>query len=312
MSNKPKILITGATGFAGSNLSTWFLDRGYQVVAPCRSQPVDERLEYYKISRIDRYTFWDDFLRGVDTVVHLAGRAHQLHERADSHHLYYETNVEGTVNLALQAARNGVRRFIFISSIKAMISDASETALSEKTPCNPLEPYGLSKLKAEIELRKISAETGMQLVILRPPLIYGPGVKGNFASLQRLVQKLNILPLGGLTNRRSLLAVKNLASAVETALHSDKAAGQTYLLSDGEEISTSELSARLAAVFNPACRIVTLPRWLWRVGAWLPLVVHKLARLDGSLPVDSSLFTSETGWKPVVSMQEQLLEMLDG
>ncbi|MBU1107588.1 MAG: NAD-dependent epimerase/dehydratase family protein [Candidatus Riflebacteria bacterium] len=311
MSNQSKILMTGATGFAGSNLSTWFLDRGYHVVAPCRSQPVDERLEFYKISRIDRYTFWADYLKGVDAVVHLAGRAHQLHERSDSHYLYCETNVEGTVNLALQAASSGVRRFIFISSIKAMISDASEIALSEKTLCSPLEPYGLSKLKAEIELRKISAETGMQLVILRPPLIYGPGVKGNFASLQRLVQKLSILPLGGLTNRRSLLAVKNLASAVETALYSDKAVGQTYLLSDGEEVSTSELVARMAAVFNPACRIVSLPRWVWRLGSWLPMVAHKMARLNGSLPVDSGLFTRETGWRPVVGMQEQLLEMLD-
>ncbi|EKD81973.1 MAG: NAD-dependent epimerase/dehydratase [uncultured bacterium] len=309
MSDKPTILVTGASGFAGSNLSSWLLDRGYRVIAPGRVPPVDSRLEFYQLSRIDRYTFWDDVMNGVDVVVHLAGRAHQLHDSSDTHHLYFETNVEGTVNLALQAARHGVRRFIFISSIKAMISDASEIALSEKTPCHPLEPYGISKLKAEIELRKISADTGMQLVILRPPLIYGPGVKGNFASLQRLVQKLNVLPLGGLTNRRSLLAVKNLASAIETAFLCDKTIGKTYLISDGEEISTSELSARLAAVFNPTCRIVSLPRWVWKLGSRLPIIAHKLVRLDGSLPVDSSLFVTDTGWQPVVNMQEQLLEM---
>jgi nucleoside-diphosphate-sugar epimerase len=232
-----------------------------------------------------------------------------MREKPDSYHLYFETNVEGAVNLARQAAKQGVKRFIFISSIKAMLSDACEVALTEKMLCNPLEPYGQSKLKAEIELKKVSEETGMELVILRPPMIYGPGVKGNFESLVRLVKNFGILPLGGLTNRRSLLAVDNLSSAIETAMLSEKTPGKTYLLSDGEEISTTELVSRIAEVFNPTFRIVSLPKWIWRVSSRLPILALKVARLEGSLPVDSSLFTAEAGWKPVISMREQLQEM---
>lgn len=309
MTAKQTILMTGATGFAGCNIAAWFLHRDYRIIAPGRMRPADNRLEFHQISRIDRYTFWEEMLRGVDAVVHLAGRAHQMREKPDSYHLYFETNFEGSVNLALQAAKQGVKRFIFVSSIKAMISDACETALTENTPCNPLEPYGQSKLKAEIELKKISEETGMELVILRPPLIYGPGVKGNFESLVRLVKNFGILPLGGLTNRRSLLAIDNLASAIETAMLSATTPGKTYLLSDGEEISTTELVTRIAAVFNPACRIISLPRWLWLLSSRIPLLSVKIARLEGSLPVDSSLFTTDTNWRPTTSMHQQLLEM---
>lgn len=311
MAAKPTILMTGTSGFAGGNIAAWFLHRDYRIIAPGRTRPADNRLEFHQISRIDRYTFWEDMLKDTDVVIHLAGRAHQMREKPDSYHLYFETNFDGTVNLALQAAKQGVKRFIFVSSIKAMISDACETALTENTPCNPLEPYGQSKLKAEIELKKISEETGMELVILRPPLIYGPGVKGNFESLVRLVKNFGILPLGGLTNRRSLLAIDNLASAIETAMLSATTPGKTYLLSDGEEISTTELVTRIAAVFNPACRIISLPRWLWLLSSRIPLLSVKIARLEGSLPVDSSLFTTDTNWQPATSMHQQLLGMED-
>ena len=301
--------MTGTSGFAGGNIAAWFLHRDYRIIAPGRTRPTDNRLEFHQISRIDRYTFWEDMLKDTDVVIHLAGRAHQMREKPDSYHLYFETNFDGTVNLARQAAKQGVKRFIFVSSIKAMISDACETALTENAPCNPLEPYGQSKLKAEIELKKISEETGMELVILRPPLIYGPGVKGNFESLVRLVKNFSILPLGGLTNRRSLLAVDNLASAVETAMLSEKTPGKTYLLSDGEEISTTELVTRIAAVFNPACRIVSVPKWIWRLCSRLPILSLKIARLEGSLSVDSSHFTTDTSWQPITCMQEQLMKI---
>jgi len=138
MAAKPTILMTGTSGFAGGNIAAWFLPRGYRIIAPGRTRPADDRLEFHQISRIDRYTFWESMLAGVDVVVHLAGRAHQMREKADSYHLYFETNFEGSVNLAYQAAKQGVKRFIFVSSIKAMISDACEQAMTENTPCNPL------------------------------------------------------------------------------------------------------------------------------------------------------------------------------
>lgn len=306
----PNILITGVTGFAGSAVAGWFLDRGYRVTGPARRPPVDPRIEYHQIVRIDRYTHWAEILKGADVVIHLAARAHQMHETGDTSQIYYETNVEGTENLARQALDAGVTRFIMVSSIKAMLSGASEIALSEDVFPRPADPYGISKLKAEIELLRLARERGLQPTIFRPPLMYGPGVKGNMASLIKLVQRFRYLPLGGIENRRSLLAVKNLASAIEAAVNNPVSIGKTYLLSDGEPISTSELVRRLARNFNPACSVLSLPGWLWRALGKVPLIAGKIEKLSGSLPVDSSLFEGELGWKPPFTMQQQLEEML--
>lgn len=179
-------------------MAPFLLECGYHVISAGRRSPAIDGLDFAPISKIDRYTHWEAVLADVEVVVHLAGRAHQMNESAEEQHLYYETNVEGTTNLAKQAASAGVKKFVFVSSIKAMLSSSHDEALTEEFHCNPLEPYGLSKLKAEIELGKISESTGMKLVILRPPLIYGPGVKGNLASLIRLVRRTPVLPLGGI------------------------------------------------------------------------------------------------------------------
>ncbi len=298
--------MTGVTGFVGRTAAPWLVERGYQVIAAGRHAPEFSGVEFCQTSKINNYTHWDGALAGVDVVVHLAGRAHQMNESADDYQLYFETNLDGSVNLAQQAVKAGVKTFIFISSISAMLTTSHDEPLNESFVCNPVHPYGLSKLKAEIELQKIAAATGMKLVILRPPLIYGPCVKGNLASLIRLVRRLPCLPLGGLTNRRSLLGVKNMASAIEAVILSEVAAGKTYLVSDGEEISTSELVARLAKAYNPACRIFSIPEWLWKLTGRLPGFKLRVAKLTGSLPVDSSLITREIGWNPPFSMAEQL------
>ncbi len=305
-----KILITGVTGFAGSAVASWFLDRGCRVIGPARRPPVDPRVEFHQIARIDRYTHWAEFLKGADVVIHLAARAHQMSETGDNSQAYQDTNVEGTENLARQALDAGVRRFIMVSSVKAMLSGATEVPLSEDMTARPAEPYGISKLKAEIELMNLARDRGLQPTIFRPPLMYGPGVKGNMASLIKLVQRLKYLPLGGIENQRSLLAVKNLASAIEAAINNPVSIGKTYLLSDGEQISTSELTRRLARFFNPGCSVVSLPGWLWRALGKVPLIAGKMEKLTGSLPVDSSLFECELCWKPPFTMQQQLEEML--
>lgn len=302
----PKLLITGATGFVGRSVLPFFIARGFGVVGAGRSPFQNVGAKYICVGNIDKFTNWKEALDGVDVVVHLAARAHQMKETPEELHLYNEINFEGTVNLARQSVLAGVRKFIFISSIKAMISDAHEEPLTESFPCNPVEPYGISKLMAEQELMKIADAAGMKAVILRPPLIYGPGVKGNMESLIGLVKRFPLLPLAGIENRRSLLGVKNLASAIETAINSERADGKTFLLADGEEISTSELVKRLAAVFNPSCRLIRLPQWFWQIAEKIPLFAAKVVRVTGSLPVDSSFFTKETGWKAPYSMLEQL------
>ncbi len=304
--NNSKVLITGATGFVGRSVLPFLTARGFMVVGAGRSPFQHEGAKHICIGNIDGHTDWKGALEGVEVVIHLAARAHQMGETRDELHLYKEINFEGTVNLARQSVLAGVRKFIFISSIKAMISDAHAEPLTESFSCNPLEPYGISKLMAERELINIAGSTGMRVVILRPPLIYGPGVKGNMESLIGLVKRFPVLPLAGIENRRSLLGVKNLASAIETAVVSERADGKTFLVTDGEEISTSELVRRLASVFNPSCRLVRLPQWLWHWAEKVPFLASRVMKLSGSLPVDSSYFTRVTGWKAPYSMLEQL------
>jgi len=306
MEKSLKIMMTGVTGFVGQTAAPWFVEHGYHVIAASRHAPEISGVEFCPISKINSFTHWGDAVAGVDVVVHLAGRAHQMNESADDQQLYFETNLDGSVNLAQQAVKAGVKTFVFISSISAMLTTSHDEPLNESFACNPVHPYGLSKFKAEIELQKIAAASDMKLVILRPPLIYGPCVKGNLASLIRLVRRMPCLPLGGLTNRRSLLGVKNMASAIEAVILSEVAAGKIYLVSDGEEISTSELVARLAKAYNPSCRIFSMPDWLWNLARRLPGFNLRVAKLTGSLPVDSSLITREIGWKAPFSMAEQL------
>ncbi len=307
---KPTVLITGVTGFAGSAVAGWFLARGYRVIGASRRPPTDERIEFRPVSKIDRYTFWEDALKDVDVVLHLAARAHQMKETVAEQQLYYEVNVEGSENLARQSAAAGVRHFIFISSTKAMLGSSCNEVLSESCPCAPVDPYGISKLKAEMEIARVGSEKNMPYTILRPPLMYGPGVKGNMASLIRLVRFMPFLPLGGIENRRSLLGIKNMASAIETVIDNKAAYGRIFLLSDGEMLSTSELVKRLAKVYNPSCRIVDMPRGFWKFCMRLPWLSSRIDRLTGSLAVDSSLFASELNWKPPFAMQQQLQEMI--
>jgi len=305
------VLITGVTGFAGSYLADYLLNRGYRVIGATRSPLNDSRIEEYRISSLDRYTEWGPALSKADFVVHLAGRAHKMKDKPENQHLYFEINVDATVNLAQQAAAARVGKFVFASSVKAMGEGGAGVIYSEESGCFPEDAYGRSKLKAEMELQKISAENQMSAVILRPPLMYGPGVKGNMDSLIRLIKRLPVVPLGGLHNRRSFLALHNFSSAVEATLVSSEINRGVYLLSDGEAISTSELVNRMIKVFSPGCRNLELSEKFWRKMSILPFAGSKLKRLTGSLEVDSRAFCRELGWQPPVSMMEQFSEMAE-
>lgn len=306
-----KILITGTTGFAGRAVAAWFLERGFRVIGPGRRAAEDSRIEFVQMAKLDRFTHWQEMLAGVDFVIHLAARAHQMGDGPEADRLYFEINTEATENLARQAAAAGVRHFVFISTTKAMITTSTDFPLVESMQCNPQDPYGISKYKAELELARISSETGMPFTVLRPPLMYGPGVKGNMATLIRLIKALRWIPLGGISNRRSLLAVNNLASAVANVVDNSVAFGKTYLVSDGEQISTSDLARRLIDVFHPSAKLLSLPGFFWKTMARLPYLAPRFDRLSGSLALDSSLIETETGWKPPFTMIQQLVEMKD-
>lgn len=243
---------------------------------------------------------WSAALQGAHAVVHTAARAHVMREgAADPLAEYRRINVDGTLSLARAAAAAGVRRFVFISSIGVNgEATSADRPFTEDDPARPMRPYSRSKLEAEEGLARIAAETGMELVVLRPPLVVGPGAGGNIARLRRLIERGLPLPFGAVRNRRSFVSIDNLCSAIITCLVSSAAAGRTYLVSDQADLSTPELIARLAAEDGRRARLWPVPVPLLMALAGLAGRGEEMARLTGSLCVDSSRLSRETGWHP--------------
>jgi nucleoside-diphosphate-sugar epimerase len=260
------------------------------------------------VGDIDQHTDWSAALKNQQVVVHTAARAHIMDDQAEEPlAAFREVNVAGTLNLARQAAGAGIRRFVFISSIKV---NGEQTApgscfMAEDSPA-PEDPYGISKLEAEQGLQQIALETGMEVVIIRPPLVYGPGVKGNFASMIKLVEKGLPLPFGAIDNRRSLVGLDNLVDLIITCIDHPNAANQVFLVSDGEDLSTSGLLRRVAKAMGKPSRLISVPAGLLQLGA---TVLGKKAvgqRLLGSLQVDISATRERLDWTPPVSVDEGL------
>lgn len=302
-------MLTGVTGFAGRFLADYLLDRGYQVIGASRKPPENPKIEFFQISNLDKETNWRPALEKADYVIHLAARVHQMNEAPGNEHLYFENNVDATLNLATQSAAAGIKKFIFVSSIKAVTGGDTETAINEATHCQPFDIYGCTKLKAEQELEKLSKRVDLPIVILRPPLMYGPGVKGNMASLIKIAKRVPALPLAGINNRRNFLGITNFSSAIEAIINSEKVPQNVYLISDGETISTSELIKRIAKVFNPACRVFPLPGIVWSILRRTPFVKKRLSKLTDSLEMDSSAFCKDLDWTPPLSMIEELMKI---
>lgn len=256
---------------------------------------------------------WKDALNGVDSVIHLAARVHVMRDEAsDPLAEFLRVNVEGTLNLARQAAFAGVRRFIFVSSVKV---NGESTVLgkpffADDSP-EPQDPYGISKLEAEKGLRKLASSTGMEVVIIRPPLVYGPGVKANFASMMSWLQRGIPLPLGAIHNKRSFVALDNLVDFIVTCLAHPAAANQTFLVSDGEDLSTTALLQRMGRALGKPARLMPVPAGLMVVAANLLGKGDVPQRLFGSLQVDSSKARHLLGWKPVVTVNEELQKTAD-
>ena len=304
------ILLTGASGFVGKAIVKVAQQRGLSIRAVYRSMDFAmSNSEAVLISELDVSTDWSQALRGVDVLVHAAARAQIMQEDAmDPLAEYRRVNVEVTLNLARQAATAGVRRFVFISSIKVNgDSTVPGRPFVSDDPPAPEDAYGLSKAEAEAQLKQVAQETGMEVVIIRPPLIYGPGVKGNFASLIGWVRRGLPLPLGAVThNRRSMVGLDNLVNLIFVCTKHPQAANQTFLISDGEDLSTSELVRKIGKALGRP------PQLLWVPTGFISLVACLLGkskiseRLLGSLQVDIHKTCEMLDWRPSVAIDEGL------
>jgi nucleoside-diphosphate-sugar epimerase len=265
-------------------------------------------IDTVEIKSIGSSTDWDAALDGIDTVVHLAARVHVIDENAaDPMADYRNTNVAGTRRLAQIAEAKEVRRFIYISSIKVNGEGKAVAYTAEDRPA-PVDPYGISKLEAEQELLSIAGTTGLEVVILRPPLVYGPGVKANFLQLIKLIDRGIPLPLARVKNQRSFIYLENLVDAFIVCIIHPEAAGKTFLLSDGIEISTPELIQKVSVALGKPSRLFPCPPDFLRLLGRIIGKNRTVSRLLDSLIVDTSKIQSELGWNPPFSMEEGLQE----
>jgi len=303
------LLLTGATGFVGQHLVSALIQRNLPYQIAVRTQAGNSAHPgCISVGDINAHTTWSQALEGVTDVVHLAARVHITQETStDAYAAFRAVNTEGTLNLARQAAAAGVRRFVFLSSVKVNGEGSPHAYLETDTPA-PEDAYAVSKWEAEQGLWKISAETGMQMVILRIPLVYGPGVGANFLQLLQTVNKGWPLPLRGIANRRSLLYVGNLVDAILLVLEHPDAANKLYLLSDGQDVSTSQLVELIAKALKKPARLFAVPQGLFRAVAGVLGKSSAVDRLFGSLYLDSAKIQQELGWVPPFSMQDGLNE----
>ena len=314
-----KVLLTGSTGFIGSTLSSYLINSGVNLQVILRSKNsgflnsisefVVEDLSSLSANDLVAFNEKSGFFIDIDCVIHLAGRAHVVNEHIENPlEEFRKVNKDSTLVLAKFAAENGVKRFVFISSI-GVNGNNNLKPFTELDIAGPQEPYAVSKFEAEEGLLKIAKETDMEVVIIRPPLVYGPNAPGNFGSLVKWVNKGVPMPFGAVHNKRSLVALDNLVDFIALCADrekSPKASNQVFLISDGEDVSTTELLQKVAKAFNKKARLLPIPVGLMTFVAKLLVKGDVANRLFGSLQVDSSKARNLLGWKPVITMDEQL------
>lgn len=311
-----KVLITGARGFIGTALLAGLRRQDIQIIAHTTSAIPEENsnpeMQWVSIKPFETER-WNQVLSEVDIVIHLAARVHVMEDLPeDSLNEYRAINVDQTKALAMMAAQQGVRRFVYVSSIKV---NGEETCngmkFNEAVPPMPRDAYGISKWEAEQALGRISGETGMEVVIVRPPLVYGAGVKGNFFTMLSVVAKGIPLPFASLNNRRSLIYVGNLVDALMACMTHPAAAGQTYMVSDGDDVSTPELLRQLAGALGIQSRLFPCPQALLRFAGRIAGKSLQVGRLLGSLEVDSAKIRRDLNWVPPYSLQHGLRATAD-
>jgi len=309
------VLVTGANGFVGLAVCSGLISAGLRVRAALRDETRGRHLpavvEKVAVGSLDAETDWSDALAGVDAVVHLAGRVHVMRDRAaDPLSEFRRVNVEATRSLAQMAATAGVQRLVYVSTAKVN-GEGSGRCYCEADEPRPHDPYAQSKFEAETALRCIEAETGLEVVVLRPPLIYGPGVRANFLRILQLVETGMPLPLASIRNRRSMIFLDNFVAAVIASLASPAPVGKTYLVSDGVDISTPELIHLISATMGKNTTLFPVPPIFLRLLGKAIGKSSEVKRLCGSFCVDSGKFREELGWKPPFSTVEGVRQTVD-
>ena len=307
-----KALVTGASGFVGRALCSHLVAHGLDVVGTVRNLPGTpvSGVSYRIVAEMSASTDWSDVLTGVQAVIHCAARVHVMRDHVQDPLMEFRhVNTLGTETLARAAARCGVKRLVFLSSIKVNGESASpDMPFDQISPAKPQDPYAISKWEAEQALTRVAAETGLEVAVLRCPLVYGPGVKGNFLRLLQAVDRGIPLPFALARNRRSLIYLDNLTGAIATCLAHPAAAGKTYLVSDGEDVSTAELIDRIARALGNPSRLWPCPLGLMKLVGMMTGKSDEVARLLGSLCVDSSRIRNELGWAPSYTLAQGLAE----
>lgn len=300
------MLVTGASGFVGRMLCHTLVDAGVQVRAAVRrsTAALPGEIEQVLVGDIDGRTEWGEALRGIDTIVHAAARAHIMNARPADIALYGETNAKGTARLVQAAVQAGVRRFVYVSSIKVNGEGRRIGPYRADDPTDPKDAYAISKSLGEAAL----LETGgsMQTAIVRPPLVYGPGVRANFLRLMRWIDQELPLPLGAIHNRRSLVSVWNLCDLLRLLAIEPIPSGRAWLVSDGEDLSTAALIRRIAFAMHKDVRLLPVPEFLLKLGGTLVGRKDQVARLCDSLTVDTSATREQLKWSPPLSVEESI------
>jgi|WetSurMetagenome_2_1015567.scaffolds.fasta_scaffold00106_23 nucleoside-diphosphate-sugar epimerase len=311
-----KILVTGANGFIGSSLCKELAEADHKVRAAVRRgmplQNAHANIEFMTVGDIGSETDWTLALKGIDVIIHLAARAHMMTDTSDNPiSEYRRINVEGTRRLAGAAVQAGVKRFVYLSSIKVNGEATMGNAFREDDIPAPEDPYGLSKWETELVLRDILEKNDMGITIIRPPLVYGPGVKGNLLRLMQYVDRGFPLPLKGINNRRSLISLDNLVEILGLAASDALFLNQTLLVSDGEDVSTPDLVYAIAEAMGKKARLIKFPERLVSVVTSLfPPLKPTVDRLTGSLIIDSSRLRTGLNWSPRRSFKDGIEAMV--
>ena len=305
-----RVLITGASGFLGGTLARRLVEEGWPLRLAMRRSYAGSptAVEVIQVPTLEPETDWRKAVEGVKTIVHCAARVHVMEDDAASPlDEFRRINVRGTINLARQAVEAGVKRFVLISSIGVNGAETFGQAFRADDAASPHSPYAVAKWEVEQELMKLALKTGLEVVTIRPPLIYGPGAPGNFAQLLRIINLRFPLPFGRLHNLRSFVAIDNVVDLIVRCIDHPKAANQVFLVSDGEDLSTTDFIRRIAKAQGKSILLLPIPeKWLEKL-AGLVGKQQQLHKLTGSLQIDIEKTVTTLSWKPVISIDEALI-----